>query len=109
MPTGSKPSPSPTYSPANANQLSRTYAADSGNGPAPMITKDLHAYRVRNLHQEKGLRDHGVRRVSGGGPGGAGRQRKRTGRDSRPWMRLLGRQRSDDAGTASDRAGNRDS
>jgi len=25
-----------------------------------MITKDLHAYRVRNLHQEKSLRDHGA-------------------------------------------------
>src|SRR5262249_29167067 len=25
-----------------------------------MITKDLHAHRVRNLHQEKSLRDHGV-------------------------------------------------
>src|SRR6516164_5762569 len=107
-----------------------------------MITKDPHAYRVRNLHQEKGLRDHGAagtlasnnlvitarggrarhpgRRAKAGGgePEGAGasaeanrrapgRQRRRTGRDSRPWMRLLGRQRSSSTGTASDKAGNR--
>src|SRR5215475_3551340 len=31
-----------------------------------MITKDLHAYRVRNLHQEKSLRDHGPSGDAGG-------------------------------------------
>ena len=36
-------------------------------------------------------------------------QGRRTGSDSRPWMRLLGFQRSDDRGTARDSPGNRDS
>src|SRR5262249_987820 len=39
-----------------------------------MITKDLHAYGVRNLRQEKSLRDHGAGSDAGGarevgGPG----------------------------------------